>query len=497
MSGRELLLCWHSERAGLEVLENAVKALQRKPVRLEQIMYLTQQGSAHRLPERVQGVPLKVHALPLRDPTEHAAIYGQVRGLVRQELSLEDEVHVNVSPGTPAMHAAWLVLYAAGAFPPATTLWSSQFDPKTKRTRLAKVEFQLTTYLSQIRRAVAQAPSEAAYEVEAQSPARREFLERLSRYARVMGAPLLILGERGTGKTRLVETLVAVLKQRENVVTLACGGLDSTLADSLLFGHVQGAFTGATSNRHGLIKQADGGLLFLDEIQDLPATAQRKLVRVLQDRRRRYRALGSDKEQTADVELVGASNLTLEALRGRLDADLFDRLSHLQAAVPPLRECREDIQRDWQAVWSELTTDPRLPSAAPWSEELHRAFNESSLAGNFRDLQRMALLLAAWLPELHQDQAIQSAVDDWRRGERADEPDLPFGTGNRQQRIAQFQARLATWARDQWGTWTAAAKELECDEKTLRTDVAAGRDKQDGQRRPPPGGATRRHRGPR
>ncbi|NVZ67150.1 sigma 54-interacting transcriptional regulator, partial [Pseudomonas gingeri] len=128
-------------------------------------------------------------------------------------------------------------------------------------------------------------------------------MNSLFRYARVTGAPLLILGERGTGKSRLVETQVATLKQRPNkVVTLACGGLESTLAESLLFGHVKGAFTGAAQERKGLLAQATGGILFLDEIQDLPRPVQRQLVRVFQDRQRRYRPIGSDKEISVDFE---------------------------------------------------------------------------------------------------------------------------------------------------------------------------------------------------
>ena len=93
--------------------------------------------------------------------------------------------------------------------------------------------------------------------------------------------PLLVLGERGTGKTRIVATLVPELKRRPgNVVTLACGGLDSSLADSMLIGHRKGAFTGAVGDRPGLLAEADDGILFLDEVQDLPKAAQRKLVRV-------------------------------------------------------------------------------------------------------------------------------------------------------------------------------------------------------------------------
>ncbi|APR77362.1 Response regulator of zinc sigma-54-dependent two-component system [Minicystis rosea] len=238
----------------------------RRPLR---ILYLLQRGLSRSLPTEVLGTPLEILSLKVDDPTRHRAVY---EALVREVCPrLGGEVHINVSPGTPAMHAVWLVLHAGGALPAGARLWSSQWNPETKRTRLDSVDFTVTTYLAEVRRRAAAQPDVAAYETEARSPARRA-LERLARYARVIGAPLLILGERGTGKTRLVETHVRPLKQRAKVVSLACGGLDSTLAESLLFGHRKGAFTGAASDRLGLLAEADGGILFLDEVQD-PAEA--------------------------------------------------------------------------------------------------------------------------------------------------------------------------------------------------------------------------------
>ncbi|MBI4702784.1 MAG: sigma 54-interacting transcriptional regulator [Deltaproteobacteria bacterium] len=358
------------------------------------MIYLVQKSRPPNLPEQVDGVPLDVVPLAVDDPTRHASAYAAVVAEVCPRLV--GEVHVNVSPGTPAMHAVWLVLHAGNALPVGTRLWSSQRNPETRRTRLDAVDFPVTTYLGEIRRRRRADPDVAAYETEARSPARRAALERLARYAGVAGAPLLMLGERGTGKTRLVETHVGPLRQREKLVTLACGGLDSTLAESLLFGHRRGAFTGAATDRAGLLTEADGGILFLDEVQDLPSAAQRKLVRVLQDRHRRYRPLGADRERSVDVELVCASNLELAALRSRLDADLFDRVSHLQVRIPPLRECREDLHDDWQRVWRELRRDAAMPTTAPWTPEMERALAADPLAGNLRDLQRLALLVLAW-----------------------------------------------------------------------------------------------------
>lgn len=317
-------------------------------------------------------------------------------------------------------------------------------------------------------------PGRAVYSPEARSSARRAALERLARYARVRGMPLLILGERGTGKTRVVETLVVELKRRAgNVVTLACGGLDSSLADSLLFGHRKGAFTGAEEDRPGLLAEANDGILFLDEVQDLPKAAQRKLVRVFQDRRRRFRPLGSDTEVAVDAELVCASNLADVVLRERLDPDLYDRLSHLTVRIPPIRECREDIADDWRAVWRELRQHDGLPDEAPLNPQLACALANHGLPGNLRDLQRLAALLMAWWSG-DAEESIDAALAEWNAQYPAprSESDDMFGSGSRQELVRRFRRRLALGAKERYGTWRDAAGVLRCDEKTLRQDAA-------------------------
>src|SRR5262249_34590563 len=150
------------------------------------------------------------------DPTHHTAIYEQVRSHVLPRLrGISGDLHINVSPGTPAMHSVWLILHAGGALPEGTQLWSSQLSRETKRTRIDPVDFSVTTYVAEIHRYTRVEPDLAVYAPEARSSARRAAFDGLARYARVIGAPLLILGERGTGKTRLVETIVATLKARK------------------------------------------------------------------------------------------------------------------------------------------------------------------------------------------------------------------------------------------------------------------------------------------
>src|SRR4029453_4805360 len=126
-------------------------------------------------------------------------------------------------------------------------------------------------------------------------------------------------------------------------VALNCGGVPETLLESELFGHMRGAFTGADSNKKGLIEVAEGGTVFLDEIGEMTTTMQVKLLRVLQDRR--FRRLGGTEEVQADIRVIAATNQDLEKLvaGGRFREDLFYRINVIRMHLPPLRERKDDI----------------------------------------------------------------------------------------------------------------------------------------------------------
>jgi DNA-binding NtrC family response regulator len=472
------LLAWHADRAGNEVLENALQSLARDhKVHIRRVLYLIQpQHKQLPKPKIAAGIEFNKLLMPIDDPTKHLEIYEAVREKVLPKVVKYQPLHINISPGTPAMHTVWLLLHAGGAFPADTVLWSSQYDYETKTTRIDRVDFPIdrvdfpiNTYLAEIRVQASKQPELAQYDAEYRSPARQTALLQLSRYARLPGAPLLIIGERGIGKTRLVETHVTRLKQRENMIPVPCGTLDSELADSLLFGHLKGSFTGASQNRDGLLKKADGGILFLDEIQDLPKLLQRKLVRVFQDRKHGYRPVGSDEEQETDIEVVCASNRSLDELRDTLDADLFDRLSHLMVEIPPLRDCREDLEMDWQQVWQELRTDESLPASPPNNKALKKLFQTHPLPGNLRDLQRLAFLTMAWWQEKPGNKALDAALEEWQKLQIIHPSTNEFGQGTYEERVNWFKERLANWAYQQKGScWKKAAEFLGCSEKTLR-----------------------------
>ena len=155
---------------------------------------------------------------------------------------------------------------------------------------------------------------------------------------------VLITGESGTGKDLVARAIhYNSLRGEHPFVALNCGGVPETLLESELFGHMRGAFTGADSNKKGLMEVAERGTIFLDEIGEMNATMQVKLLRVLQDRR--FRRLGGTEEVQADIRIIAATNQDLPKLvaEGRFREDLFYRINVIPMHLPPLRDRREDI----------------------------------------------------------------------------------------------------------------------------------------------------------
>lgn len=179
----------------------------------------------------------------------------------------------------------------------------------------------------------------------ASSPPMTNLFDQIRRVAKTDG-PVLLLGESGTGKELIARSLHKE-SNRSNGPYLAvnCGGIPSELMESEFFGHTSGAFTGARRERAGLLQEADGGTLLLDEIGEMPLALQAKLLRVLEDGQ--VRPVGSDRETRVQIRVIAATNrdLQLAVAEGAFREDLYFRLETFSLRVPPLRERGEDIMR--------------------------------------------------------------------------------------------------------------------------------------------------------
>ncbi len=197
-------------------------------------------------------------------------------------------------------------------------------------------------------------------------------------------ATVLITGETGTGK-EVVARLIHERSSRasRSLVPVSCGAIPEALLESELFGHVKGAFTGATTSRRGRIAAAEGGTLFLDEIGELPLSLQVKLLRVLQERS--YEPVGATEAIPADFRLVAATNkdLAAEVAAGRFRRDLYYRLLVCPVEVPPLRARRADVGHLFAHFWAALgETRPVAPAVV-------RALEEHPWPGNVRELENL------------------------------------------------------------------------------------------------------------
>jgi DNA-binding NtrC family response regulator len=210
------------------------------------------------------------------------------------------------------------------------------------------------------------------------------------RFSALSDLPVLITGETGTGKEGLARALHRLDPKRSRgpFAAVNCGAISASLAESEFFGHRRGAFTGAERDRKGLIRSAEGGVLFLDEIADLEVALQTRLLRVLQENR--VLAVGEDREAEVNVRVVAASNRDLEQMirQNKFRSDLFHRLNVLSVQVPPLRDRPGDLAslvEHFLRKYQPLTSAGPLKAGADFLEALQLV----DLPGNVRQLENI------------------------------------------------------------------------------------------------------------
>jgi len=202
--------------------------------------------------------------------------------------------------------------------------------------------------------------------------------------------PVLIIGERGTGK-ELIAARLHYLSQRwdQNYLTLNCAALNENLLESELFGHEAGAFTGAAKRHEGRFERANGGTLFLDELANTPAMVQEKLLRVIEYGE--FERVGGSRSVKVDVRLICATNEDLPSMaeQGEFRADLLDRLAFDVITLPPMRERQEDILVLAEHFAVNMARELGFELFSGFSEKAKRVLLDYDWPGNVRELKNV------------------------------------------------------------------------------------------------------------
>lgn len=266
--------------------------------------------------------------------------------------------------------------------------------------------------------------------------------------------PVLILGERGTGKELIAHALHVHSDRKGPFVTINCAALPQNLAEAELFGFEKGAFTDADKPRIGKFELAHEGTLFLDEVGNMPMDLQQKILRVIEYQS--FGRLGSDAQVNVDVRIVAATNADLDAAMeaGTFRKDLFDRLAFDVIRVPPLRERKQDLEDLCRYFVLQFAKEVAGISCTGISAQALSAISCLEFPGNVRELRNL-IERAAYKCEGEQIQPRDLALG---HGESSADPRMQ-GSGFHEQ-VEAFEKNLLTHALDTYGNMTKAAKAL-------------------------------------
>jgi len=263
-------------------------------------------------------------------------------------------------------------------------LKSGAFDYLTKPLSLDQLRTLIKSALRLPQKAAAE--PRAGAQLLGESAAIRQVRRLIDKLARTQ-APVYITGESGSGKelaARLIHSLGA--RSEQPFVPVNCGAIPENLVESEFFGYKKGAFTGADSDREGFFHAAQGGTLFLDEVAELPLSMQVKLLRAIQEKK--VRMVGATGEEPVDVRIICATHQDLAACveAGKFRQDLYYRVAVIELRMPPLRECREDIEVLAHAILERQAKSGTAPRISPNALEALAAYD---FPGNVRELENV------------------------------------------------------------------------------------------------------------
>lgn len=342
--------------------------------------------------------PVVKRRAALTSPIDFHDIYLAADALLADlTLASSERISVLLSSGTPAMQAVWILLgktkYPVTFYQASPEQGVQQVDiPFEIAAEYVPKQDQQLLQLS-----TGQVNASAAFDdIVTQNP----LMKTLKQQATVLAArdvPVLVYGETGTGKELFATAIHNACPRKDRAfVPVNCGAIPQELIDSVFFGHVKGAFTGAVNNHDGVFKQADGGTLFLDEFGELPLSVQVRLLRVLQSGE--VTPVGASKSIKVDVRIIAATNRDLlqEVAAGRFREDLFYRIAVGVLKLPPLRERSGDISLLAEKLLSDIYSTLSDAEHKKLSADAKNLILKQPWRGNIRELQSTLLRASLW-----------------------------------------------------------------------------------------------------
>jgi transcriptional regulatory protein RtcR len=354
----------------------------------------------------------RCHVMNLKNPWDFGEVYAAMHDFARAypfDPDNEDYL-VNITTGTHVAQICWFLLIEAH-YIPAHIL---QLSPPRRWQdggpgTCTIIDINLARYdhiATRFKAEQAEGSSFLKSGIATRNPPFNRMIDRIEQVAIRSRAPMLLTGPTGAGKSQLAQRIYALKKARHQVrgefVEVNCATLRGDGAMSTLFGHAKGAFTGALQDRAGLLRKADGGILFLDEIGELGIDEQAMILRAIEEKR--FLPMGADKEVASDFQLIAGTNrdLSLDVAKGKFREDLLARLNLWTFELPGLADRREDIEpnldfelRNHAARENEFITFNREARAR------YLAFAtapEASWTANFRDLGASVTRMATFAP---------------------------------------------------------------------------------------------------
>lgn len=351
------------------------------------------------------------HLLDFDDPWDFEEVYGKLLDFAR-DFPFDPETQdylIHITTGTHVAQICLFLLTEARYLPGRLLQTQPQRGAPQPVGTWSAIDLDLSRYDS-IATRFAEASAESASflksGIETRNPAFNRMIEEIEQVAMRSRAPVLLMGPTGAGKSQLARKIYELKKLRHQVrgafVEVNCATLKGDSAMSALFGHHRGAFTGAIQDRPGLLRTADKGLLFLDEIGELGLDEQAMILRAIEDGR--FLPVGADREAASDFQLIAGTNRDLvgEVAAGRFREDLFARLNLWTFSLPGLAQRREDIapnldfelerfaeREGTRVTFNKEARDRYLRFAAGGDAPWH---------GNFRDLAASVTRMATLSP---------------------------------------------------------------------------------------------------